>query len=80
LPITGEYGMMTQMKPRIPEQPEITLISPEGKVVRRSEYFECPEVISPENTAQINGVVEALETIFKNGDATGAVSQPRAEI
>jgi hypothetical protein len=33
------------MKPRIPKQPEITLISPEGKPVRRSEYFECPEVI-----------------------------------
>jgi hypothetical protein len=33
------------MKPRIPKQPEITLISPEGKLVRRSAYFECPEVI-----------------------------------
>ena len=33
------------MKPRTPKQPEITLVSPEGKIVRRSEYFECPEVI-----------------------------------
>ena len=32
------------MKPRI-IQPEITLVSPEGKIVRTSEYFECPEVI-----------------------------------
>ncbi|MEI6279194.1 MAG: hypothetical protein WCQ16_07425 [Verrucomicrobiae bacterium] len=33
------------MKPHVAKQPEITLISPEGKVVRRSEFFECPEVI-----------------------------------
>ena len=33
------------MNPRSTEQPEITLISPEGKIVRRSEYFECPEVV-----------------------------------
>jgi len=33
------------MKPRIIKQPEITLISPEGRLVRRSEYFECPEVV-----------------------------------
>ena len=33
------------MKSRITKQPEITLISPEGKPVRRSEYFECPEVV-----------------------------------
>ena len=33
------------MNPRSPKQPEITLISPEGKAVRRSEYFQCPEVI-----------------------------------
>jgi len=36
---------MTQMKSRTTEQPEITLVSPEGKIVRRSAYFECPEVI-----------------------------------
>ena len=33
------------MNPRSTKQPEITLVSPEGKVVRRSEYFECPEVV-----------------------------------
>ena len=33
------------MNPRITKQPEITLISPEGKPVRRSEFFECPEVV-----------------------------------
>ncbi len=33
------------MRSRIAKQPEITLISPEGKPVRRSEYFECPEVV-----------------------------------
>ena len=33
------------MNPRVPEQPEITLVSPTGKVARRSEYFDCPEVI-----------------------------------
>jgi len=32
------------MKPCIAKA-EITLISPEGKPVRRSEYFECAEVI-----------------------------------
>jgi hypothetical protein len=37
--------MMTQMKSRTTEPPEITLISPEGKIVRTSEYFECPEEI-----------------------------------
>ena len=37
--------MMTQMKPRTTELPEITLVSPEGKIVRTSEYFECPEQI-----------------------------------
>ena len=45
MPITGEYEMMTEMNSHVPVQPEITLISPEGKLVRRSEYFECPEVI-----------------------------------
>ncbi len=33
------------MNPRITKLPEITLVSPEGRIVRTSEYFECPEVI-----------------------------------
>ncbi len=33
------------MKARIPKPVEIILISPEGKFVGRSEYFQCPEVV-----------------------------------
>lgn len=49
---------MTQMNQRITEQPEITLVSPEGKIVRTSEYFECPaEIIIGQNGIAFDGWV-----------------------
>ena len=36
---------MKQTNQRTTEQHKITLVSPEGKIVRTSEYFECPAVI-----------------------------------
>ena len=55
---TSEYRWMTQMNQRITEQPEITLVSPEGKIVRTSEYFECPaEIIIGQNGVAFDGWV-----------------------
>jgi hypothetical protein len=46
------------MNPRTTDLPEITLISPDGKIVRTSEYFECPaEIIIGHNGVSFDGWV-----------------------
>ena len=56
------------MKPRI-THPKITLISPEGRLVRTSEYFECPEVIIiGNNGVSFDGWVFRTDTDISESD------------
>lgn len=51
------------------KQPEITLISPEGKPVRTSEYFECPaEIIIGHNGVAFDGWVVRTDMDFLESD------------
>ncbi len=60
---------MTQMNQRITEQPEITLISPEGKIVRTAEYFECPaEIIIGHNGVSFDGWVVRTDMDIPESD------------
>ena len=60
---------MTQMNPRTTEPPEITLISPDGKIVRTSEYFECPaEIIIGHNGVSFDGWVFRTDIGFFASD------------
>jgi len=59
------------MKPGLqkPERVEITLISPEGKAVRMSEFFECPEVIIiGANGVSFDGWVFRTDRDFPDSD------------
>ena len=57
------------MNPRITKQPEVTLISPEGDVVRTSEYFECPaEIIIGHNGVSFNGWVVRTDMDISESD------------
>jgi len=57
------------MKSRITKLPKINLISPEGKPVRRSEYFECPEVIViGNNGVSFDGWVFRTDTDISESD------------
>ena len=56
------------MKPRI-THPEITLISPEGRLVHTSEYFECPEEIIIGNSGvSFDGWVFRTDTDIHESD------------
>ena len=56
------------MKPRI-THPEITLISPEGRLVHTSEYFGCPEVIIiGNNGVSFDGWVFRTDTDIHESD------------
>lgn len=64
------------MNPRIPNLPEINLISPEGKIVRRSEYFECPaEIIIGSNGVSFDGWVFRTDTDVTESDLGWLVHQ-----
>ena len=57
------------MNPRITKQPEVTLISPEGDVVRTSEYFECPaEIIIGHNGVSFDGWVVRTDMDISESD------------
>ena len=60
---------MTKLNQRITEQPEITLVSPEGKIVRTPEYFECPaEIIIGHNGVSFDGWVVRTDMDFLKSD------------
>lgn len=64
------------MKSRTPQPVEIILISPEGKLVRTSEYFECPEVIIiGENGVSFDGWVFRTDGEIAESDIAWLVHQ-----
>ena len=63
------------MKSRI-IQPAITLISPEGRLVRTSEYFECPaEIIIGDNGISFDGWVFRTDMDISESDVAWLAHQ-----